>query len=113
MDEPTDFIVDVPRDAGMGKLSIVAVDVERNPVEVQMDMQPDRQTGNKRYTCRYTPKRNIKHVISICYSGIAIPSSPFRVRNNHTLFAVYYTYVYYSLKDMFCKLNASCGLLSS
>ena len=31
------------------------------------------------YSCRYMPKRNVRHTILISYGGVGIPNSPFRV----------------------------------
>ena len=31
------------------------------------------------YSCRYMPKRNVRHTILVSYGGVGVPDSPFRV----------------------------------
>lgn len=68
-----EFTVDT-RQAGHAPLHIAAMDADYNPVEVVIK---DNKDGT--FSCRYMPKKNVKHTVIISYGGINIPNSPFRV----------------------------------
>ncbi len=70
-----EFSVDARR-AGKALLSVICMDSEYNTVDVLIQ---DNKDGT--YWCRYMPKRHVKHTIIISYGGVAVPNSPFRVRN--------------------------------
>ncbi|XP_074644607.1 filamin-A-like isoform X5 [Tubulanus polymorphus] len=68
-----EFTVDT-REAGTGKLNISCLDVNCNPLDVQV---LDNRDGT--YSCRYLPKKTVKHTILISFADTNIPESPFRV----------------------------------
>ena len=68
-----EFTVDTRR-AGKAQVHVAALDADCNAVEV---ITKDNKDGT--YSCRYMPKKNIKHTVIVSYGGVAVPNSPFRV----------------------------------
>ena len=68
-----EFTVDT-RHAGKAQIHVAALDADCNAVEV---ITKDNKDGT--YSCRYMPKKNIKHTVIVSYGGVAVPNSPFRV----------------------------------
>ena len=68
-----EFTVDARR-GGKAPLHVAAMDADYNTVDVIIK---DNKDGT--YTCRYMPKKNIKHTIMISWGGVTIPNSPYRV----------------------------------
>ena len=68
-----EFTVDT-RHAGKAQVHVAALDADCNAVEV---ITKDNKDGT--YSCRYMPKKNIKHTVIVSYGGVAVPNSPFRV----------------------------------
>ena len=71
----TEFTVDASKAGQVAPLDITAVDVDSNVVDVKVT---DNHNGT--YTCHYTPVKPNLHTICISYGGVAIPNSPFKVR---------------------------------
>ncbi|GFN93495.1 filamin-a-like [Plakobranchus ocellatus] len=69
-----EFTVDTRSAGGKAPLHISCMDVDYNPVEVQV-----KDNGNGTYACKYMPKKNVKHTVTITYGGVMIPKAPFRV----------------------------------
>ncbi|RUS81267.1 hypothetical protein EGW08_010971 [Elysia chlorotica] len=69
-----EFTVDTRSAGTKAPLHISCMDVDYNPVEVQI-----KDNGNGTYACKYMPKKNVKHTITITYGGVMIPKAPFRV----------------------------------
>ena len=68
-----EFSIDTRR-AGHAPLVVSCLDNDYNPVDV---MVKDNKDGT--FWCRYMPKKNCRHVITIAYAGVNIPNSPYRV----------------------------------
>eukprot|EP00918_Siedleckia_nematoides_P105694 GHVU01230790.1.p1 GENE.GHVU01230790.1~~GHVU01230790.1.p1 ORF type:complete len:2480 (+),score=363.92 GHVU01230790.1:158-7597(+) len=68
-----EFSVDTRR-AGRAPLKVTCMDADYNSVDVIMQ---DNHDGT--YWCRYMPKKNIKHTVTITYGMVNIPNSPYRV----------------------------------
>ncbi|KAK3102524.1 hypothetical protein FSP39_011943 [Pinctada imbricata] len=68
-----EFTVDA-RKAGKAPLHITCLDVDLKPVEVQVK---DNKDGT--YSCKYMPKKPVKHTVTIAWGGVQVPNSPFRV----------------------------------
>uniref|UniRef100_A0A0B7BJS8 Calponin-homology (CH) domain-containing protein n=1 Tax=Arion vulgaris TaxID=1028688 RepID=A0A0B7BJS8_9EUPU len=68
-----EFTVDI-RSAGTATLNVSCIDVDYNPVEVQVQ-----DNGNGTFTCRYMPTKSVKHTVTITFGGVSIPKAPFRV----------------------------------
>ena len=74
-----EFTVDA-RAAGKAPLKITCIDADMNNVEVVVK---DNHDGT--YFCRYMPRRNVKHVVTITWGSVSIPKSPFRVGDLYLL----------------------------
>ncbi|XP_013390089.1 filamin-A-like, partial [Lingula anatina] len=68
-----EFTVDT-RKAGRAPLKITCYDKDYKEVEVQV---VDNKDGT--YSCRYMPKKFVKHTIFVVFGGCNIPNSPYRV----------------------------------
>ena len=68
-----EFSIDT-RLAGQAPLMVSCMDADYEPVEV---LVKDNKDGT--FWCRYMPKNNNKHTITIAYAGVNVPNSPFRV----------------------------------
>lgn len=64
----------VPPQAGKTPLHITCIDANYKPVNVEVK---DNKDGT--YFCKYNPKNPVRHTIIICWGGVSIPKSPFRV----------------------------------
>ena len=81
----TEFTVDARKAGQTATLDISAVDADSNVVEVKVT---DNKDGT--YTCRYMPTKNVVYTICISYGGVAIPKSPFVVRNIALVYSTFY-----------------------
>ena len=72
-----EFSVDTRR-GGQAPLMVSCMDADYEPVEV---LVKDNKDGT--FWCRYMPKKNVKHTVTIAYAGINVPNSPFRVCFSH------------------------------
>ncbi|BFZ10498.1 hypothetical protein BsWGS_13537 [Bradybaena similaris] len=68
-----EFTVDT-RSAGKAPLHISCIDVDYNPIEVQVV-----DNGNGTYNCKYMPTKSVKHTVTITFGLVMIPKAPFRV----------------------------------
>jgi len=71
--QPLEFTVDA-REGGKAPLAVIVTDEQHSPLEVAVK---DNKDGT--YTCRYTPKKLVKHVVCITWGGVVIPGFPVRV----------------------------------
>lgn len=74
VNEPVEFIIDTSK-AGRAPLKVTITDEEHKPVDVSVK---DNKDGT--YSCRYVPKKTVKHVVVATYGGVMIPKFPARVR---------------------------------
>ena len=68
-----EFTVDT-KEAGIAPLHVTCLDVNCNPLEVQV---MDNRDGT--FGCRYMPKKPERHTVFVTYGSANIPDSPFRV----------------------------------
>ena len=73
-----EFTVDT-RKAGKAPLKITCEDDQHKPVNVEI---VDKKNGT--FACKYMPKKQCKHTVTITYGGVQIPKSPFKVNLTQT-----------------------------
>ncbi|XP_071657326.1 filamin-A isoform X2 [Patagioenas fasciata] len=73
VNKPTEFTVDA-KAGGKGPLKVLMQDAEGTPVDVSV-----KDNGNGTFSCSYVPRKALKHTALLCWGGVNVPQSPFRV----------------------------------
>ena len=73
MNEQQEFVIDT-KDAGNAKLNVSVTDSDQKPVDVNVK---DNKDGT--FTCTYTPKKAVKHVVVATFGDVVIQKFPYRV----------------------------------
>lgn len=71
---PTEFTVDAKSAGKLAPLSNILKTADGDNIPVDVD---DNHDGT--FTCKYTPKKAVKHTVIPAYDGVAVKKSPFRV----------------------------------